>query len=93
MQSTLTEELTLTLSKAACLILFELLNQSYERWREANPNDDSANPMVIEAIEHSQRVSLWKLEGSLERTIPELFSSDYEQLLSEARLLLTKQPV
>ena len=90
MRSTLTEEVTLTLSKASCLVLFELLTRSYERWRENNPNDDSASPMFIEAVEYSQWVSIWQLEGSLERTLPELFSSDYEQLLSEARLLLTK---
>ena len=84
----LNEEVTLSLSKAACLVLFELLSTSYEVWRRDNPSDSSALPMVIEGQNHSQRAALWQLEGSIERTLPELFSSNYEQLLEEAKSML-----
>ena len=84
----LNEEVTLSLSRAACLVLFELLTTSYEVWRRDNPSDSSALPMVVEGQSHSQRAALWQLEGSIERTLPELFSSNYEQLLQDAKSVL-----
>ncbi len=81
----LTEPVTLEMPKSACLLLFEMLTTAYELWRKANPDDASANPMVIAAQTHAERVALWKLEGVLERTLPELFSSNYEALLEESR--------
>ncbi|MGB0063041.1 MAG: hypothetical protein WBP85_01230, partial [Terracidiphilus sp.] len=80
-----TEPVTLEMPKSACLLLFEMLTTAYELWRKANPDDASANPMVIAAQTHAERVALWKLEGVLERTLPELFSSNYEALLEESR--------
>ena len=68
----LTEPVTLEMPKSACLLLFEMLTTAYELWRKANPDDASANPMVIAAQTHAERVALWKLEGVLERTLPEL---------------------
>jgi hypothetical protein len=56
MQSVLNEEVTLSLSKAACLVLFELLTTSYEEWRKENPDDSSAGSMIVEARDHSQRM-------------------------------------
>jgi len=88
MMADLKEPITLSLSKAACLILFELLTVSYEHWRKSNPNDDSASPMLVPANEHSERIALWQLEGALERTLPELFASNYAELLRESKTLL-----
>ena len=88
MESDLNNNVTITLSKAACLVLFELLTVSYEAWRRKNPNDASADAMLINAKDASQRAALWELEGSLERTLPELFSSHYGDLLAESRRLL-----
>jgi hypothetical protein len=82
---------TITLSKAACLVLFELLTVSYEAWRRDNPNDASADALLLNAQETSQRAALWELEGSLERTLPELFSSNYGDLLTESRRLLKER--
>ena len=84
----LKEPITLSLSKAACLVLFELLTVSYEQWRKSNPNDDSASPMLVPANEHAERIALWQLEGALERTLPELFASNYPELLRESKTLL-----
>ena len=84
----LEEPITLSLSKAACLVLFELLTVSYEHWRKSNPNDDSPSAMVVPANEHSERIALWQLEGALERTLPELFASNYAELLHESKTLL-----
>ena len=84
----LKEPVTLSLSKAACLVLFELLTVSYEHWRKSNPNDDSLSPMLVPANELSERIALWHLEGALERTLPELFSSNYADLLRDSKTLL-----
>jgi len=77
MNPDLNENINISLRKSACLVLFELLTLAYEQWRKLNPNDSSANPMQVTATEHAQRVALWRLEGALERALPELFSSNY----------------
>lgn len=89
MSSDLAESITLDLPKSSCLILFELLTKSYEIWRKENPNDITAGQMTISAGTHADRMALWKLEGALERTLPELFSSNYEELLRESRRQLS----
>jgi hypothetical protein len=88
MESHLDETVQLCLPKSACLVLFELLTDSYERWRSDNPDDHTADPMAVIAQEHAQRKALWLLEGSLERTLPELFSSNYSELLIESKSIL-----
>jgi len=44
--------------------------------------------MQVPANEHSERIALWQLEGALERTLPELFSNNYTELLRESKTLL-----
>jgi hypothetical protein len=89
MNSDLNEYVDVPIPKAACLVLFELLTSSYEEWRKLNPDDSSASPMNINAEDHAQRMALWKLEGALERTLPELFSSNYNELLTESKRILS----
>jgi hypothetical protein len=88
MDASLDDNVIIDLPKSVCLVLFELLTQSYEAWRKSNPNDSSAGPLFVEAREFAQRKALWQLEGALERTLPEIFSSNYSELLSEARRVL-----
>jgi hypothetical protein len=83
-------EVTFSISKGACLVLFELLTKSYEEWRGVNQDDATANPMLVSAGRHSERVALWQIEGSIERTLPEVFSSNYNELLSAAHGMLSK---
>ena len=88
MENDLHSTVEIRLPKSVCLVLFELLTRSYDRWREANPDDSAAGPMLVNAVEHADRKALWQLEGALERTLPELFSSDYRALLRESERLL-----
>ena len=88
MDTNLDEKVVIDLPKSVCLVLFELLTRSYEVWRKSNPNDSSAGPLFVEAREFAQRKALWRLEGALESTLPEVFSSNYSELLSEARRTL-----
>ena len=88
-QCELKSDITISLSKAACLVLFELLTESYEQWRSANPDDATAGPMVVKATSQSERVALWQVEGSIEKTLPEVFSSKYKELLAAAHGMLS----
>jgi len=88
-ENTLNERVELHLSKAACLVLYELLTKSYKHWRESNPDDPSPNPMQVNARDYAERRALWRLEGALERAIPELFATDSAALLQESKRLLS----
>ena len=88
----LNEDIPLTLSRSDCLVLFDLLTRSYEKWREISPEDSTAAPLVVNAIRHGERVALWHLEGSsIERTLPELFSPEYSDLVEESLRALERQ--
>jgi hypothetical protein len=88
MDASLNDKIAIDLPKSVCFVLFELLTRSYEVWRKDNPDDSSAGPLLVEAREFAQRRALWRLEGALESNLPELFSSNYAELLSEARRML-----
>ncbi|MGD0894296.1 MAG: hypothetical protein ABR923_22475 [Terracidiphilus sp.] len=88
-QSDLKSDVTISLSKAACLVLFELPTNSYERWRKASPDDATAGQMAVNATSHSERHALWQVEGSIEKTLPEVFSSNYAEILSAAHAVLS----
>jgi hypothetical protein len=88
MNTSLDDKVRVDLPTSVCLVFFELLTQSYEAWRVNNPDDSSAGTLCVEAREFAQRKALWRLEGELERALPELFSSNYPELLSGAKRLL-----
>jgi hypothetical protein len=86
--NTLNETVTLDLPKSACLVLYELFAKSYKQWRKSNPDNSSPNPMQLDAKEYAERRAVWRLEGALERAVPELFASDSAALLKESKHLL-----
>ncbi len=88
MGTDLSETLSIQLSKAACLVLFELLTTSSDQWVKEDPNNSRDSPMLINATEPEQRVAFFQLEGALERTIPELFAANYDELLESSKRLL-----
>jgi hypothetical protein len=89
MNNDLKENLSITLSKAAWLVLFELVATSNAEWSKANPDSYSASAKPLQlTAEHSERVALWWLENAIENRLPELFSSNYAELLDESKRLL-----
>ena len=90
MEPDLRETVSLPLSKAACLLLFELLTNSSETWRKQTPDDSSAGELKIVASQHAQRVALWRLEGALEKTLPELFAPNYTELLRQSEQVVAE---
>jgi len=86
--NTLNETVTLYLPKSACLVVYELLAKSYKHWRKANSDGSSAKSMLLNAKEYAERRAVWRLEGALERAVPELFARDSAVLLKESKRLL-----
>ena len=66
------DTVTLTLSKAAALVLFETLADSHQQQR-------------IEIPDQATRAALWNLSSVLEKTLIEMFSPEYKGLLLQAR--------
>lgn len=89
MNNDLKENLSITLSNAAWLVLFELLWTSSAEWSKANPDSasPSAKPLHL-AAEHSQRVALWWLENAIESRLPHKFLCYDAGLLEEAKRLV-----
>lgn len=66
------DALTITIGKAECLVLFDLLSGLRDESHLAIRND-------------AERVTLWMLQASLEKTLMEPFLDEYEHTLQQAR--------
>jgi hypothetical protein len=90
MTENLSSNVSIVLSKAAWLVLFDLIARSSSEWSKANPESysPSAAPMLVSA-EHPERVAFWWLENQIENTLPEIFSDKYSEILDKARQQLS----
>ena len=86
MNNDLKENLSIQLSQAAWLVLFDWLMTSNAEWSKANPDSSSpsAKPMQLTA-KHPQRVVLWWLENAIENRLPFIPNAE---LLEKAKRLL-----
>ena len=66
------ETVALTVTKAEALILFELL---------ANFHEESS----IQVRDQAERIALWNLSSLLEKSLVDLFSPNYKELLLQAK--------
>ena len=89
MSADLGEPVTLGLSKAACLVLFDMLSKGYEEWRAKVTTDSDNQLLLIVAGELAVRRALWQLEGAVERTLVEVFAPDYVDLVEQSKRHLT----
>jgi len=78
----LEEQIPISLPRGTLLVLLEYLANSYECWRKAPGSSDDSS-FTLQKPDAGERIALWHLEGAIERTLPEVFSPDYRQLLSE----------
>ena len=88
MNTNLDELTSITMPKGTLLVLLEYLARSYESWRKAAGTTDETS-LVLMAPDAGERAALWRLEGEIERTLPEVFSPDYRQLIAEWKQHLT----
>ncbi len=85
---------TISMRTETLLVIFEFLARSYEDWRKsgvAPARDLSDESFVLSKPDSGERVALWRLEGEIERTLPELFSPDYLDLIAEEKRCLTQE--
>ena len=83
---------TISMRKETLLVIFEFLARSYEDWRKsgvAAPGDLSDESFALSKPDPGERVALWRLEGEIEGTLPEVFSSDYLDLITSEKRRLT----
>jgi hypothetical protein len=74
------DSVDLTLTKPEALVLFELLADFHEQ-----------NELTIR--NQAERIALWNLSSRLEKTLVEVFSPDYDQLVVQARdLVVSNRP-
>ena len=85
---------TISMRKETLLVIFEYLARSYEDWRKsgvapvADLSDDS---FVLSKPDPGERVALWRLEGEIERSLPEVFSAEYVELVASEKRRLTRE--
>ena len=60
---------TIEMRRATLLVIFEYLARSYEEWKKRGESPDDA--FVLSNPDSGERVALWRLEGDIERTLPQ----------------------
>jgi hypothetical protein len=81
-------DVNLTMRKETLLVIFEFLARSYEDWRTgggAHGDELSDETFKLSKPDAGERVALWRLEGAIERTFPEIFSNDYRELIEKEK--------
>lgn len=89
MSAALDEKVTISLPKGTLLVLFEFLAHSYEVWRRSGNPPPAEDTFVLLKPDAGERTALWHLEGAIERTLPEIFAANYNDLLGEWKQRLT----
>ena len=88
MDPKLEEKVQIELPTGTLLVLFEYLAHSYDSWRKKSGQSED-DTFVLPQPDAAERAALWHLEGAIERTLPEIFSADYPQLIAQWKQHLT----
>lgn len=81
----------ITTRRETLLVIFEFLARSYDGWRDSEniPRDEISDAtFVLLKPDTGERVALWRLEGEIESTLPEMFSSNYHELIKNEKVRL-----
>ena len=89
MSAALDEQVPISLPKGTLLVLFEFLARSSDRWRPSE-NRQQAEDIVLEP-DPGELAALWHLEGAIERTLPEVFAPDYQNMINGWKQKLRSQ--
>ena len=80
---------TIEMRRATWLVIFEYLARSSEEWKKRWNSPDDA--FMLSNPDSGERVALWRLESEIERTLPELFASDYKEWITAEKQRLSKE--
>jgi hypothetical protein len=84
-------DVSIAMKKETLLVIFEFLTRSYENWREnggTHGDELSDETFALCKPDAGERAALWRLEGEIERTFSEIFSSDYRELIEKEKTRL-----
>jgi hypothetical protein len=85
---------SLSMRRDTLLVLLDFLCRSHQEWRKTTtaPQDDcSDESFVLCKPDSGERVALWRLEGEIERTLPEVLSADYRELIATEKRRLSAE--
>jgi hypothetical protein len=79
--------------RATLLVIFEYLARSHDEWSKTGqvPGDYSESTLVPSRPDPGGRVALWRLEGEIERTLPEIFDPDDNELIAMEKKRLSEE--
>jgi hypothetical protein len=92
LSTTLDEQVTISLPKGTLLVLFEFLAHSYDSWKTSSTPQPDENTFTLLKPDEGERAALWHLEGAIERTLPEIFASDYKDLINDWKQKPSTEP-
>ena len=78
---------SISMSRDTLLVIFDFLTRSYEEWKEAGKQPDDT--FVLCKPDAGEIAALWRLEGAIERTLPEVFAPGYKELIAAEKKRLT----
>lgn len=90
MSAALDEQVPISLPKATLLVLFEFLARSSDRWRPSENRQQAEDRFVLKP-DPGELAALWHLEGAIERTLPEVFAPDYQNMINGWKQKLRSQ--
>lgn len=86
MELDLEEKIDIRLSKGELLVIFEFLARSYDAWKKSG-SDDVASFLLVKP-DDGERTALWRLEGTIESNLVEVFAANYHDLIRQAKDML-----
>ena len=87
------EFVDLKMRRETLLVIFEYLARSHDEWSKTGkaPDDYSDSTFVLSRPDPGERVALWRLEGEIERTLPDIFDPEYKELIAAERKRLSEE--
>ena len=79
--------------RGTLLVIFEYLARSYDEWRRTEKAlaDSSDDAFVLCKPDPGERAALWRLEGEIERTLPDIFNPDFKELVAAEKKRLSQE--
>jgi len=83
----------LRMRRATLLVILEFLTRSYDEWRKTGkaPDDYSDDTFILSRPDSGERVALWRLEGEIEKTLPEIFAPEFKELIAAEKKRLSEE--
>jgi len=83
----------LKMRRETLLVIFEYLARSHDEWSKTGkaPDDYFDSTFVLSRPDPGEKVALWRLEGEIERTLPDIFDPEYKELIAAEKKRLSEE--